>query len=75
MYWCDNRCSDKAIRYWQIASIVVGDGGEAHTINVSNATTVGAAGQAATEIVAVESSRGEKNASRKDLESDGKGAA
>ena len=45
------------------------------SINVSNATTVGAAGQAATEIVAVESSSGEESASRKDLESDGKGAA
>ena len=20
IYWCDNRCSEKAVRYWQIAS-------------------------------------------------------
>ena len=32
VYWCDNRCSEKAIRYWQIASIIDEEGGEAHTI-------------------------------------------
>ena len=26
-YWCDHRCSEKAIRHWQIASIVVEEGG------------------------------------------------
>ena len=31
---CDNRCSEKAVRYWQIASMVVEEGGEAHTINL-----------------------------------------
>ena len=30
---CDNRCSDKAIRFWQFASVVVGDGEEVHTVN------------------------------------------
>ena len=34
IYWCDNRCSEKAIRYWQRASMVLEDGGEARTINV-----------------------------------------
>ena len=34
IYWCDHRCSEKAIRYWQIASIVVEEGGEARTINL-----------------------------------------
>ena len=33
IYWCNNRCSEKAIRYWQIAPMVVEEGGEAHTIN------------------------------------------
>ena len=32
IYWCDNRCSEKAIGY-QIASVVE-EGGEAHTINL-----------------------------------------
>ena len=30
---CDNRCSEKAVR-WQIASVVVEEGGEARTINL-----------------------------------------
>ena len=34
IYWCDNRCTEKAVRYWQIASMVVEEGGEAHTINL-----------------------------------------
>ena len=34
MFWCDNRCSDKALRFWQCASVVVHDGEEAHTINL-----------------------------------------
>ena len=33
IYWCDNQCSDKALRYMQIASMVIEEGGEAHTIN------------------------------------------
>ena len=33
IYWCDNRCSEEAVQYWQIASMVVEGGGEAHTIN------------------------------------------
>ena len=34
IHWCDNRCSEKAVRYWQFASVVVEEGGEAHTINL-----------------------------------------
>ena len=33
-HWCDNRCSDKAQRYMQIASIVIENGGEARTVNL-----------------------------------------
>ena len=33
-YWCDNRCSDKAPRYMQIASMVIEEGGEARTTNL-----------------------------------------
>ena len=33
IYFCDNRCSE-AVKYWQIASVVVEEGGEAHTINL-----------------------------------------
>ena len=34
MFWCDNRCSDKALTLWQFASVVVDDVKEAHTINL-----------------------------------------
>ena len=34
MFWCDTRCSDKALRFWQFASVVVDDGERAHTINL-----------------------------------------
>ena len=34
IYWCDNRCSEKAVRRWRIASMVVEEGGAAHTINL-----------------------------------------
>ena len=33
-HWCDNRCSEKAPRYMQIASMVTEEGGEARTINL-----------------------------------------
>ena len=32
--FCDNRCSEKAVRYWQFASVVVEKGEEAHTVNL-----------------------------------------
>ena len=34
IYFCDNRCSEKAVRYWQSASMVVEEGGEAYTVNL-----------------------------------------
>ena len=33
IYWCDNRCSEKAMRYCQIAAMVI-EGGEARIINL-----------------------------------------
>ena len=33
-YWCDNRCSDKALGSMQIASMVIEEGGEGRTINL-----------------------------------------
>ena len=32
--FCDNLCSEKAVRYWQFASVVVEEGGEARTVNL-----------------------------------------
>ena len=34
MFRCDNRCSDKALRFWQFASLVVEDGKESYTANL-----------------------------------------
>ena len=34
IYFCDNRCNEKAVRYWQFASVVVEEGGEARTVNL-----------------------------------------
>ena len=34
IYFCDNRSSEKAVRYWQCASLVVEEGGEAHTQSI-----------------------------------------
>ena len=34
MFWCDNRCSDKALRFWQFASVVVEDGKGSYTANL-----------------------------------------
>ena len=31
IHWCDNRCSENAVRYWHFASVVVDD---AHIINL-----------------------------------------
>ena len=35
VFRCDNRCSDKALGFWQFASVVVDDGEEAPTISVT----------------------------------------
>ena len=34
MFWCDNRCSNKALRFWQFASVVVEDGKVSYTVNL-----------------------------------------
>ena len=34
MFWCDNRCSDKTLRFWQFASAVVDDVKESYTVNL-----------------------------------------
>ena len=34
MFWCHNRCSDKALRFWHFASVVVEDCEEVHTVNL-----------------------------------------
>ena len=34
MFWCDNRCSDKDLRFWQFASVVVDDVEESYTVNL-----------------------------------------
>ena len=36
-YWCDNRCSDEALRFLQIALMVIAEGGDARTINLCKA--------------------------------------
>ena len=35
IYFCDNRCSENAIRYWQFASVAVEEGEETRTRNFS----------------------------------------
>ena len=32
--WCDNRCSEKGVGYWQIASMVIEEGGKTRTVNL-----------------------------------------
>ena len=34
IHWCDNRCSENAVRYLHFASVVVDEGGGAHTNNL-----------------------------------------
>ena len=34
MFWCDNRCSEKALSFWQFASVVVEEGEESYTANM-----------------------------------------
>ena len=66
-----NRCSEKAIRYLQTASMVVEKGGESRTINSCQQCyneKVGAARQTATEIVAMERGSGEEGAPWKAME-------
>ena len=34
MFRCDNQCSEKTFSYWQLASVVLNEGDEAHTTNL-----------------------------------------
>ena len=34
MFWCDNRCSDKALRFWQFGLVFVDDVKESCTVNL-----------------------------------------
>ena len=34
MFWCDHRCSHKALRFWQFALVVVEDGKGSYTANL-----------------------------------------
>ena len=34
MFWCDNRCSDKALTFWQFASVVIDEADKTPTINL-----------------------------------------
>ena len=34
MFWCDNRCSDKALSFWQFASVVIKEGEVSYTANL-----------------------------------------
>ena len=34
IYFCDDHCSEKSVRYWQFASVVFEEGGEARTVNL-----------------------------------------
>ena len=65
----------KAVRYWQIVSMVIEEGGEACTVNLCQQCCneqFGAARQAAAEIVAMEKEWRRRSASWKAMEGDGK---
>ena len=34
MFWCDNRCSEDALSFWQFASVVVEEGEESYTADL-----------------------------------------
>ena len=34
MFRCDNRCSERTLRFWQLGSVVVKEGEESYTTNV-----------------------------------------
>ena len=71
MFWCDNRCSYKALRFWQFASVVVEDGqGVLHGQSVSAVLQrkLDGKGSGAFEELAVERSRGKEGASWQAME-------
>ena len=75
MFWCDNRSSDKALRLWQFASVVVEDGEDSYTAKSVSAVVqrkLDGKGSGAFEELAVEGSRGKEGASWKAMENAGK---
>ena len=61
MFWYDNPCSDKALRFWQLASVVVDDGRQGlHNQFVSSVLErkIDGTGPGAVEVLAVEGSGG-----------------
>ena len=72
MFWCDNRCSGKALRFWQFALAVVDDGEEANTINLVLQRKIDGTGPCAVEVLAVEGSGGKEGASWQTMENVGK---
>ena len=76
MFWYDNPCSDKALRFWQLASVVVDDEEEAYTINFVSSVLqrkIDGTGPGAVEVLAVEGSGGTESASWQTVENVGKG--
>ena len=72
--FCDNRCSEKAVRYWQFASVVIEDGGKAPLSQFVSAVLQradGAARQAEVEFLAMESSLGKESTSWEGVENYG----
>ena len=74
MFWCDNRCSDKALRFWQFALVVVEYGKESHMANLCQQLQrkLDGKGSGAFEELAVEGSRGKEGASWQAVENAGK---
>ena len=76
MFWCDNRCGDKALRFWLFASVVVEDvEGSYYTVNLCQQCynkNLTAKGLAPFEELAVEGSRGKEGAPWQAMENAGK---
>ena len=74
IFFCDNRCSEKAVRCWQFASVVVERSSNSEFVSAVLLRAAGTAGRAEAELVAMESSRGGEGTSWKNLENHGKRA-
>ena len=75
MFWRDNRCSDKALRCWQFASVVVEEGGgglHSQFVSAVLQRKLDGKGPGAVEFLAVEGSRGKEGASWQTMENVGK---
>ena len=72
VFWCDNRCSDTALRFWQFASVVVDDGEERQFVSAVLQRKFDGTGPGAVEELAVEGSRGKEGASWQTLGNAGK---